>query len=62
MTDIPGKLPDGNKRWDGLPRRAFCEESPDRKGHFTAEIADRGNLMVHVTEKNRMPRHARVKT
>ena len=38
-----------------------CEESPDRKGHFTAEIADRGNLMVNVTEKNRILRYARVK-
>ena len=48
-------MPDGNIRWDGLPRRAFCEESPDRKGHFTAEIADRGNLVDHVTENNRTP-------
>ena len=38
-----------------------CEESPDRKGHFTAEIADRGNLMVNVTENNRILRYARVK-
>ena len=37
------------------------EESPDRTGHFTAEIADRGNLMVNVTENYRMPLHARVK-
>ncbi len=30
------------------------EESPDRKGHFTAESADRGNLVVNVTENNRI--------
>ena len=43
-------------RRDDLPRRNICEESPDRKGHFTAESADRGNLMDDVTENNRILR------
>ncbi len=30
------------------------EESPDRKGHFTAESADGGNFVEPVTENNRI--------
>ena len=43
------------KRRDDLPRRQLTgEESPDRKGRFTAESADGSNLVEAVTENNRI--------
>ena len=47
-------------RRDDLSRRYALEcageESPDRKGHFTAESADGSNLVNAVTENNRILR------
>ena len=48
-------------RRDDLSRRFAArragEESPDRKGHFTAESADGSNLVNAVTENNRILRN-----